>query len=431
LKSRPGALWGRTFSSLKVPNYRLYFTGQSISMVGTWMQMTAQSWLVLTLTHSSTDLGLTVALQAVPVLFLGPYGGVIADRVDKRRLMIALQIAMGMQALMLGLLVVSGSARYWEICVLAVLLGLNNAFENSARQAFVREMVGKDELRNAITLNSVTVNAARAVGPAIGGVLIATVGIGVCFLLNAASFAAVVTSLLIMDRSALRPSPPSGRSGGQLREGLRYAARTPTIAIPLAMMGLVGMLAYEFSVSLPVLAERSFHSGAEAYGFMTAAMGIGAVIGGLFTAARGRTGLRPMIIASTGFGAAILVCAFAPFLGLAYAALLFVGWASVSFIAIGNSTIQLSAEPSMRGRVIALWQVAFQGTTPVGGPAIGWIIALTDPRIGLAVGGASCFAAAIGGVALARRYRRTRPPQAMQLESLASAGRLPAEASAG
>ena len=398
-------------------------------MVGTWMQMTAQSWLVLTLTHSSTDLGLTVALQALPVLLLGPYGGVIADRVDKRRLMIALQIAMGFQALMLGLLVVFGSARFWEICLLAVVLGLNNAFENSARQAFVREMVGKGELRNAITLNSVTVNAARAVGPAIGGVLIATVGIGVCFLLNAASFAAVVTSLLMMDRSALRPSPPSGRASGQLREGLRYAARTPTIAIPLAMMGLVGLFAYEFSVSLPVLAERSFHGGAEAYGFMTAAMGIGAVIGGLFTAARGRTGLRPMIIASVGFGAAILVCAFAPFLGLAYAALLLVGWASVSFIAIGNSTIQLSAEPSMRGRVIALWQVAFQGTTPVGGPAIGWIIALTDPRIGLAVGGASCFAAAIGGVVLARRYRHARPPKAMQLESPAPARPLPAGAS--
>ena len=397
-------------------------------MAGTWMQMTAQSWLVLTLTHSSTDLGLTVALQALPVLLLGPYGGVIADRVDKRRLMIALQIAMGFQALMLGLLVVFGSARFWEICLLAVVLGLNNAFENSARQAFVREMVGKDELRNAITLNSVTVNAARAVGPAIGGVLIATVGIGVCFLLNAASFAAVVTSLLIMDRSALRPSPPSGRASGQLREGLRYAARTPTIAIPLAMMGLVGLFAYEFSVSLPVLAEQSFHGGAEAYGFMTAAMGIGAVIGGLFTAARGRTGLRPMITASVGFGTAILVCAFTPFLGLTYAALLFVGWASVSFIAIGNSTIQLSAEPSMRGRVIALWQVAFQGTTPVGGPAIGWIIALTDPRVGLAVGGASCFAAAIGGVVLARRYRRARPPKAMQFESPAPARPLPAGA---
>src|SRR5580693_7957641 len=374
-------------------------------------------------------LGFTVARQTLPVLLFAPYGGVVADRVDKRRLMIVLQIAMGFQALARGLLTILGTVRFWQVCVLAVILGLNNAFENSARQAFVREMVGKDELRNAITLNSVTVNAARAVGPAIGGVLIATVGIGVCFLLNAASFAAVVTSLLIMDRSALRPSPPSGRASGQLREGLRYAARTPTIAIPLAMMGLVGLFAYEFSVSLPVLAERSFHGGAEAYGFMTAAMGIGAVIGGLFTAARGRTGLRPMIIASVGFGAAILVCAFAPFLGLTYAALLFVGWASVSFIAIGNSTIQLSAEPSMRGRVIALWQVAFQGTTPVGGPAIGWIIALTDPRIGLAVGGASCFAAAIGGVVLVRRYRRARPPEAIQLESPAPARRLPAGAS--
>src|ERR1700758_3802830 len=321
VKIRPGAFWGKTFSSLRVPNYRLYFAGQSISMVGTWMQMTAQSWLVLTLTHSSTDLGLTVALQAVPVLLLGPYGGVIADRVDKRRLMIALQIAMGFQALVLGLLVVSGSARYWEICVLAVVLGLNNAFENSARQAFVREMVGKDELRNAITLNSVTVNAARAVGPAIGGVLIATVGVGVCFLANAASFVAVVPSLLIMNTGALQPSPPAPRARGQFRDGLRYAARTPDIAVPLVMMGIVGMLAYEFQVSIPVLARQTFHGGSEAYGFLTAAMGIGAVVGGLFTAARGRTGLRSMIIAGTGFGVAIIVCAFSPVIGLAYAAM--------------------------------------------------------------------------------------------------------------
>ena len=414
MHSKLGSFLGKTFSSLKVPNYRLYFAGQSVSMIGTWMQMTAQSWLVLTLTHSSTALGVTVALQAVPVLLLAPYGGVIADRVDKRRLMVALQIVMGLQALVLGLLVISGAARYWEICLLAVVLGLNNAFENSARQAFIREMVGRDELRNAVTLNSVMANAARAVGPAVGGILIAFAGIGICFLLNAASFAAVVTSLLIMDTSALRPSPPSGRARGQLREGLRYAARTPTIAIPLLMMGLVGLFAYEFSVSLPVLAERSFHGGAEAYGFMTAAMGIGAVVGGLFTAARGRTGLRPMIIASLGFGAAIGVCAFAPFLGLAYVALLFTGWASVSFIATGNSTIQLSSEPSMRGRVLALWQVAFQGTTPVGGPLIGWIIALTDPRVGLAVGAAACFAAAAGGIMLTRRYRRVRPSLAAQ-----------------
>jgi MFS family permease len=400
-------IWRSTFSSLRVPNYRLYFTGQSISLAGTWMQMTAQSWLVLVLTHSSTRLGLVVALQTLPVLLLGPYGGVVADRVDKRKLMIVLQIAMGIQALVLGLLTVAGIVRFWEVCLLAVILGLNNAFENSARQAFVREMVGPDELRNAITLNSVTVNAARAVGPAIGGVLIATVGVGVCFLANAASFVAVVTSLVIMNTGALQPSRPAPRASGQLREGLRYAARTPNIAIPLAMMGLVGMLAYEFQVSIPVLAKQTFHGGSEAYGFLTAAMGIGAVVGGLFTAARGRTGLRSMIIAGTGFGIAIIVCAVAPVIGLAYAAMLFVGWASVSFIAIGNSTIQLASEPSMRGRAIALWQVAFQGTTPIGGPLIGWIIELTDPRVGLAVGGASCLVAAAGGYWLSQRSKRS------------------------
>jgi MFS family permease len=408
---RRRGFWRSTFSSLRVPNYRLYFTGQSISLAGTWMQMTAQSWLVLVLTHSSTDLGFVVALQTLPVLLLAPYGGVVADRVDKRRLMIILQIAMGLQALVLGLLAVTGAVTFWEVCLLAVVLGLNNAFENSTRQAFVREMVGRDELRNAITLNSVTVNAARAVGPAIGGVLIATVGVGVCFLLNAASFVAVVTSLIIMDKAALRPSPPAPRARGQLREGLRYAARTPDIAIPIAMMGLVGLLAYEFQVSIPVLASQTFHGGSEAYGFLTAAMGIGAVVGGLFTAARGRTGLRSMIIAGTGFGLAILVCAAAPAIGLAYAAMLFVGWASVSFIAIGNSTIQLAADPSMRGRALALWQVAFQGTTPIGGPLIGWIIATANPRIGLAVGGVSCLMAVAGGVYLSSRYRRRTQQQ--------------------
>ena len=396
----------RTFSSLRVPNYRLYMTGQSISLVGTWMQMTAQSWLVLTLTHSSTALGLAVALQTLPVLLFGPYGGVVADRADKQRLMVVLQSAMGVQALVLGLLTVLGVVRFWEVCALAVVLGTNNAFETAVRQSFVREMVGRDELRNAITLNSVMVNAARAVGPAVGGVLIAVVGIGICFLLNAASFVAVVASLLRMDRSALQPSPPTPRARGQLREGVRYAAATPAIAIPLAMMGLVGLLAYEFQVSLPVFVERTFHGGSVAFGCLTSAMGLGAVVGGLFTAARGRTGLRPMIIASTGFGVSMLATAYAPVFALSCAVMLLVGWASVSFIAIGNSTIQLSSDPEKRGRMIALWQVAFQGTTPIGGPLVGWVIAVSDPRSGLAVGGLSCLVAAAGGVMLARSVSR-------------------------
>jgi MFS family permease len=400
--------WRETFASLKIPNYRLYFAGQSVSLVGTWMQMTAQAWLVLTLTHSATALGLVTALQTLPVLLLGPYGGVIADRSDKLRLMTVLQAVMGVQALVLGLLTVLHVVRFWEICLLAVFLGTNNAFENSPRQSFVREMVGRDQLRNAITLNSVTVNAARAVGPAVGGVLIATVGVGVCFLLNAASFVAVVASLLAIDRARLRPSPPAPRAKGQLREGLRYAARTRDIAVPLAMMGLVGLLAYEFQVSLPVLAAHTFHGGSEVYGFMTASMGVGATAGGLITAALGRTGIRSMVLASTSFGATILLCAYAPNLAVVYVAMLFAGWASVAFISIGNSTIQLAARPQMRGRVLSLWQVAFQGTTPVGGPLVGWIIAVSDPRTGLAVGGIACLVAAVGA-ALYARPRRNAP----------------------
>ncbi|MBS2534935.1 MFS transporter [Catenulispora sp. NF23] len=412
----PSTVRQRTFSSLKVPNYRIYMTGQSISLIGTWMQTTAQSWLVLTLTHSSTALGLVVALQTLPVLLFGPYGGVVADRADKQRLMVILQSAMGVQALVLGLLTVFGSVKFWEVCALAVALGMNNAFENATRQSFVREMVGRDELRNAITLNSVMVNAARAVGPAVGGILIAVVGIGICFLLNAASFVAVVASLLRMDRSQLQPSPPTPRARGQLREGLRYAAATPTIAIPLAMMGLVGLLAYEFQVSLPVFVERTFHGGSVAFGVITSAMGIGAVIGGLFTAARGRTGLRPMMIAAVGFGVSMLGAAYAPVFALSCAVMLLVGWASVSFIAIGNSTIQLTSDPEKRGRMIALWQVAFQGTTPIGGPLVGWVIAMSDPRSGLAVGGVSCLVAAAGGFMLARRVSGRGAPASAEAE---------------
>jgi MFS family permease len=405
----------QAFSALRIPNYRLYFGGQSISLIGTWMQMTAQAWLVLRLTRSSTALGLVAALQTLPVLLLGPYAGVVADRVSKRRLMVVLQSLMGIQALVLGVLTLTGVVRYWEVCVLATLLGFNNTFENPSRQAFVMEMVGRDQVRNAVTLNSVMTNAARAVGPAVAGVLIAVAGEGVCFVLNAASFVAVVASLVAMDRSALRASPPAGREKGQLREGLRYASRTPGIAVPLLMMALVGTLAYEFQVSLPVLAHSTFHSGSEAYGFMTSAMGVGAVVGGLFTAARGRTGLLPMIIASAGFGVAILATGLAPGLEVSLVALLIVGWMSVSFIAIGNSTIQLAAAPNMRGRALALWAVAFLGTTPIGGPLIGWVIAQSNARVGLAVGGISCLVAALGGLLMARRAGQSGRGRGMDL----------------
>ncbi len=255
----------QTFAALSVPNYRRYYGGQAISLIGTWMQMTAQAWLVLTLTHSSTALGGIIALQTLPVLLLAPYGGVIADRVDKRRLMIALQSLMGVQALVLGILTVTGEVRVWQIGVLAALLGVNNAFENPSRQSFMLELVGPDHLRNAVSLTSVLVNVARTVGPAVAGILIASVGDGVCFLINAASFVFVVGSLATMEVGALSPSKPAPRAKGQLREGLSYVRSKRELLIPLLMMGIVGCLTYEFQVSLPVMASRGLHVGAAGF----------------------------------------------------------------------------------------------------------------------------------------------------------------------
>jgi MFS family permease len=387
-----------TFKAFEVPNYRRYFAGQAISLSGTWMQMAAQAWLVLTLTGSATALGLIVALQTLPILLLGAYGGVIADRVDKRRAMILLQGLMGLQALVLGLLTVTGEVRVWQIGALAMLLGVNNAFENPARQSFMLEMVGPEHLRNAVSLNSVLVNVARTVGPALAGLLIATVGEGVCFLVNCASFVAVIVSLLTLDLTALRPSPPSGRGPGQLREGLRYIRGERDLAIPLLMMALVGTLAYEFQVTLPVMARQGLHVGATGYGFMTAAMGAGAVAGGLVVAAIGRTGLRMLVLASGAFGAVIALAALAPTLPVELAALALVGWASISFMASGNSTLQLTAAPSMRGRVMSLWFVAFQGSTPIGGPIVGWVMAWAGARAGLGVGAVTCLLVALLGL---------------------------------
>nr|MDQ2838943.1 MFS transporter [Actinomycetota bacterium] len=376
----------QTFASLANPNYRRYFRGQAISLVGTWMQSVAQSWLVLELTGSGTDLGVVVALQTLPVLLLGPYGGVVADRVDKRKLMMLLQSMMGVLALVLGLLTVTHVVTLWQVYLLAFLLGLNNCFENPARQSFVLELVGAKDLRNAVSLNSVLVNAARAVGPAIAGLIIATGGLGICFLLNALSFVAVVASLATLDVSTLQPATPTSRGRGQLREGLRYVRGNSGLATPLLMMGLVGCLAYEFQVTLPVVAKQTFGGGSEVYGFMTAAMGVGAVIGGLYVAARGRTGIRSLVNSAAMFGVVILAAAVAPTLWLELIALGLVGAVSVGFLSKGNSTLQLEASPQMRGRVMALWAVAFLGSTPIGGPIAGAVSEQFGGRAGLGLG---------------------------------------------
>jgi MFS family permease len=393
-----------TFAALAVPNYRRYIGGQSVSLIGTWMQMTAQSWVVLKLSHSSTVLGLIVALQTLPVLLLCPYGGVIADRVDKRRLMIFLQTMMGLQALALGLLAVFGIVHVWEIGILAALLGFNNAFENPARQSFMSEMVGAEHVRNAVSLNSVMVNVARSVGPAVAGVMLATVGDGVCFLINAASFVGVVFSLTTMDTSQLQPTPPAPRAKGQLREGLAYVRRTPALLVPLVMMAIAGCLTYEFQVTLPVMASQGLHSGSAGFGFMTAMMGVGAVFGGLYIAARGRTGPRPLVLASSGFAVAMAMAALAPSLAIELIAMALVGAAMVMFMSTGNSTLQLTSAPDMRGRVMSLWFVAFQGSTPIGGPLVGVVMASLGARAGLGLGAVAIGVVGLIGVAALRGH---------------------------
>ncbi|WP_305093529.1 MFS transporter [Prescottella sp. R16] len=390
-----GALGRQTFAALANRNFRRFISGQAVSLVGTWMQLVAQSWLVLELTGSGTAIGLVVALQTLPVLLLGPYGGVVADRVDKRKLMIGLQSMMGVQALVLGLLTITGTVQLWHVYVLAVLLGLNNCFENPARQSFLLEMVGPQDLRNAVSLQSTLVSASRIVGPAIAGMTIAAGGLGICFLLNAASFVAVVSSLLRLNVAELHPSPPMERARGQLREGLRYVRSNRNLAVPLLMMAFIGCLAFEFQVVLPIVAEQTFDAGSEAYGFMTAAMGIGAVCGGLLVATWGRTGTRVLIVAAAAFGFSMVAAAAAPTLAVALIALVIVGAVSIAFNSTTNSTLQLEAEPQMRGRVMALWATAFQGSTAIGGPIAGWVSQQWGGRAGLMLGAITCLVVAL------------------------------------
>lgn len=397
------ALGGRTFAALSGRNYRLWFGGQSISLVGTWMQSIAQSWLVYELTGSAAVLGTVVAVQTLPTLLLGPYAGVWVDRLDRRRLMIGLQTVMGLQALTLAALTLGGVVALWHVFALAAVLGLNKAFENPARQAFVQELVGRDDLRNAVTLNSVLVNAARAVGPAVAGLVIVAGGTGLCFAVNAASFVAVVWSLWRLDVAALTPSRPAPRGPGQLREGLAYVRGNPELRVPLVMMALIGCLAYEFPVVLPVVASETFGGDASTYGYLTGAIGVGAVVGGLVVAARGRTGPASLVRTAAAFGAALALAALAPALWVALIAMALVGTASVAFMAGGNSTLQLASASHMRGRVMALWSVAFLGSTPIGGPIAGWVSEQYGGRAGLALGAVACLAAAAIGRPAARR----------------------------
>jgi MFS family permease len=396
---RPTVLPARPtrFAALAVPNFRRYVSGQSLSLIGTWVETVAQALLVLQLTHSGTILGLTTAARYAPVLLLSPYAGLLVDRHSKRRVLLVTQAGLGLVSATLGVLVLTGNVRLWQVVVLAVLFGIFSAVDNPARQAFVQEMVGRDLVRDAVTLNTTTVNVARVIGPAIAAVLVGTVGIGWCFVVNAASFGFVIVSLLSLNTRRLYPVPPVPRGRGQLRAGLRYAAGVPAIIRPLLMMALVGTFTFEFEVSLPLLAETTFHGTAATYSWLIGALGAGAVLGGLYGARSARIGVARLVRAAIGYAIAVGLVAVAPTLATAIAACVLVGVASVMFLTTGNATIQLASDPEYRGRVTALWSMALVGSTPIGSPIIGALSDVAGPRYALGLGAAACLAAAVLG----------------------------------
>jgi MFS family permease len=398
----------RSFDSLAVPNYRRYFVGQVISLSGNWMQSVATLWLILSLTGSGIAVGMTTALEFLPILLLGAWGGLLADRLSKRRLLILTQVLMTIPALALLAVTATGVVAPWMVFLAVLARGAVNAVDNPTRQSFVIEMVGPGRVVNAVSLNSVIVQSARIVGPAIAGVTIAVFGVVPCFALNALTFIAMIVALWGMDPSGLHAAPASGREPGAIRAALRYVRRSPELAVPLALMALVGTFGFNFQVVLPLLAKFSFGGGAMAYAALVSAMGVGSIVGALVNGAHGRTGPRLIAGGALAFGALALLAAATPTLALEIPVLALLGAAAVTFAATINSTLQLAVSPHMRGRVMALYSVVFLGSTPIGGPLVGWLSESYDPRVALLLAAIAGLSAAWAAhVSFARIRHRT------------------------
>jgi len=391
----PLELARRTFAAFAVHNFRLYFGGQVVSVSGAWMQRVAQSWLVLELTDSGAVVGALTAVQFVPILLLAPFGGLVADRFEKRSVLYFTQTLAAAIALTLGLLVLTDLVELWMVFTLALALGIVGSVDNPTRNSFVMEMVGRSKLANAVALNSVLVNSARVIGPAVGGLLIVTVGLGWCFVINATSYLFFITALSLMREEAIERSQPEIRRRGQLRQAIAYVAQHPVLRSTLVMSAVIGLFAYEFEVVLPLLARFTFEGDANTFGSMFAAIGIGAVVGGLFVANRGRTSPRAILAAAVGMGVAIGATALAPTIWVAYMTLVMVGVCSSAFLTLSNSVLQLESTPQMRGRVVGMRATAILGARPIGAPIVGWIGEHLGPRYALALGALAAIGVAI------------------------------------
>ncbi len=396
----------KTFSSLSVRNYRLYFIGQFISLSGTWMQTVANGWLVLTISHSGTQVGIVAALEFVPMLIFGPWGGLLADRYNKKKLLYATSALAGFVTLLLGVLVLADMVQLWMLYIAALLGGLTRLVDNPARQSFVHELVGPELIKNAVSLNATVNNLSRAVGPSIGSILIAGIGIGFCFIFNALSFVAVMIALHLMRDSELHTTEVHPKRPGQIREGFRYVMETPAIRNTLIMMTLIGTFVYEFQVSLPILAKDTFLGDAASYSALMSAMGIGAVVGGLFSAGRHSVRNRDLVVFMFFLGVSLIATAYMPTLHLATIGMLFVGFFGINTTSLANSMIQLEAKPEMRGRVMAFLSMAMMGSTPIGGPIVGAIGEFMGGREALEVGAIAAFVAVAFGLVTHYKQRK-------------------------
>ncbi|MER7990642.1 MFS transporter [Streptomyces noursei] len=391
------------FSSLRIRNYRLFATGQVVSNTGTWMQRIAQDWLVLSLTGSSGAVGITTALQFLPMLLFGLYGGVLTDRFAKRKLLLGTQSAMGLTGLALAGLTLSGQVQVWHVYAGAFLLGLVTVVDNPARQAFVSEMVGQRDLRNAVSLNSANFQSARLIGPAVAGVLITALGSGWAFLFNGLSFLAPLTGLLMMRTAELHKVDRVPRSKGQLREGLAYVRQHPELIWPIVLVGFIGTFGFNFPIWLTAFTYKVFHAGAGTYALFNGLMAAGSLIGALLAARRSGSRLRMLVGAALVFGLLECVTALAPGFWVFAALLAPIGMVGLTINVTANSSVQMATDPAMRGRVMSLFMMVFMGGTPLGAPLLGWVTDTYGPRIGFLAGGViSAAAAALVGLVLAR-----------------------------
>lgn len=399
----------QTFNSLSIHNYRRYFLGQAVSMMGTWMQTVALGWLALQVTGSGTQLGTVTALQFLPLLLLGPWGGVFVDRRNTRHVLISTQWAFAIASFAMSALLFFGAIATWHLYVFALILGVIRLFDNPGRLTFVAELVGKEHLKNAITLNAIVNNLGRALGPMAAGALLATTSNAFCFLVNALTYVFVLYMLHRIDAAELHSSTKAPVLHGQVLEGLRYVYASPRILHTLIAMTIAGIFVFEWQISLALLAEDTFHGTVSTYADLMSLFGIGAVLGGILSAARTTFTIRALILNFTLMGVSLALASMAPTISYAAAYMLFVGYFSINVITQANTLVQLETRPDMSGRVMALWSMALLGSTPIGGPLVGALGEFAGARWGIGIAAVAAFASA-GYLYYARRFLNAAHP---------------------